>query len=146
MKRKVTRYKPEEKQEILQQLWTEIENGLSTSKACDKIGLNLGTFFGWRNEDTDISAAYRRANDVRVQRKFDSIEDDYTSEGSIDHHGKLDPAWVKLQQLKIDAKKWELSKMKPSQYSNSIDVTTGGKGLPPSAISVNIIAASDPDE
>lgn len=81
------------------------------------------TFFKLLKEDPAKNEQYARAKEVCAERKFDSIEEDYMSEPQRDpESGRIDPAWVQLQRLKIDAKKWELSKLLPKKYGDKIDI------------------------
>jgi len=61
--------------------------------------------------------------ELRVEVKFESIEEDYSEDPQRDSFGKIDSAWVALQRLKIDAKKWELSKLMPKKYGDKIENT-----------------------
>ena len=46
-----------------------------------------------------------------------------------------------MQRLKIDAKKWKLSKLAPKKYGDKIDVTTQGEKLnsTPTSITVKVV-------
>lgn len=97
----------------------------------------VSTFLGWVKEDESIQKQYARACDLRADSKFESIEQDYMEAPQRDPEtGKIDPAWVQLQRLKIDAKKWELSKMMPKKYGDKIDIdhTSGGEKIEPTRI------------
>jgi len=60
--------------------------------------------------------------------KFESIEQDYSEEPQRDAEtGRIDSAWVQLQRLKIDAKKWELSKLNPKKYGDKIQQEHSGE-------------------
>lgn len=84
---------------------------------------NIATFLDWVNEDKSLNERYACARDVRTELKFESIEQDYLEEPQRDPEtGRIDPAWVNLQRLKIDAKKWELSKLMPKKYGDKLDI------------------------
>ena len=84
---------------------------------------NIATFLDWVNEDRALNERYACARDVRTELKFESIEQDYLEEPQRDPEtGRIDPAWVTLQRLKIDAKKWELSKLMPKKYGDKLDI------------------------
>lgn len=94
--------------------------------------VSMKFFFKIVGEDEDKRKQYTRAMDIRTELKFESIMQDYTEEPQRDPlTGKIDPSWVNLQRLKIDAKKWELSKLMPKKYGEKLDVdhTTKGESI-----------------
>ena len=73
--------------------------------------------------------------ELRAEEKFQSIESDYMEEPQRDPTtGKIDGGWVQLQRLKIDSKKWELSKLHPKKYGDRLELDNKHSG------SVNIIS------
>lgn len=108
-----------------------IEKGLSLRKILSAKGMPpRNTFFEWIDSSPEFTNQYVRAINLRAEYKFDSIEQDYLEEPPIDPTtGRIDPAWVNLQRLKIDAKKWELSKMFPRKYSEKMDITSDGEKI-----------------
>ena len=125
-------YSVEDKNEILNSIFKEIESGCSLRLACQRNKISPKTFYEWIDANIDKSKQYARACEIRAELKFESIEDDYMTEPQRDAEtGRIDPAWVNLQRLKIDAKKWELSKMMPKKYGDRIDIdhTTNGKDI-----------------
>lgn len=84
---------------------------------------NIATFLDWVNKSKELSERYARATEIRAELRFESIEQDYLEDPQRDPEtGRIDPAWVNLQRLKIDAKKWELSKMMPKKYGDKIEI------------------------
>lgn len=80
-------------------------------------------FHEWLIDLDGLSERYARACEERTELKFASIEKDYLEEPQRDpESGRIDNAWVALQRLKIDAKKWELSKLSPKKYSDKLQV------------------------
>ncbi len=139
-------YSKDEKEKIFSTIFDLIESGKSLRFALSTIPLSSSTFFIWLEEDEIKSKHYAYVMDVRTELKFESIEKDYSEEPQRDPEtGKIDSAWVQLQRLKIDSKKWELSKLKPKVYGNQIDMTSGGEKIQnaPSSINVRIIENND---
>jgi len=113
----------ENKDAAIEIILKEISNGKSVTSLLDNADRNVlpswPTFAEWLKEDENLVKEYARATDNRIERKFESIERDYEQTPERDQEtGKIDPAWVQLQRLKIDAKKWELSKLKPKKYGD----------------------------
>ena len=105
-----------------------IESGKSLRFALSQIPLSSSTFFIWIEEDPEKSKRYAYVTDIRTDLKFESIEQDYSEEPQRDAEtGRIDSAWVQLQRLKIDAKKWELSKLNPKKYGDKIQQEHSGE-------------------
>ena len=121
-------YSAEQKEEILNNIFNMIESGKSLRFALSQIPLSSSTFFIWIEEDPEKSKHYAYVTDIRTELKFESIEQDYSEEPQRDAEtGRIDSAWVQLQRLKIDAKKWELSKLNPKKYGDKIQQEHSGE-------------------
>ena len=121
-------YDKKQKETILNTIFNLIESGKSLRYALKEFNLSSSTFFIWIDEDENKSKQYVRAIDNRIEVKFESIERDYLEEPQRDPvTGKIDTGWVQLQRLKIDAKKWELSKLKPKKYGDKIQTEHSGE-------------------
>jgi len=135
-------YSVEEKENLFNTIFNLIENGKSLRFALKEVSLSSSRFFEWLDKDEKKQKQYARVVDERTELKFESIEQDYLEEPQRDSEtGKIDTGWVQLQRLKIDAKKWELSKLNAKKYGDKIqtehsgEVTTNiislGNGTPP---------------
>jgi hypothetical protein len=101
-----------------------IENGESLRRILKDIGIGNATFYKWIDSDSEKQKQYARALEERADLKFESIEQDYMENPQRDPEtGRIDPAWVNLQRLKIDSKKWELSKLMPKKYGDKQETT-----------------------
>lgn len=125
-----------DKDKIFPLILSEIEEGASLRSILRREDMpNQNTFFEWINEDEEKAKQYAYAIDLRTELKFESIEFDYMEEPQRDPEtGKIDTGWVQLQRLKIDAKKWELGKLKPKKYGEKIQTEHSGE------ITTNIIS------
>ena len=99
-----------------------IEEGNSLRATLKRDGMPTSTtFYEWIDNDKEKSIHYARAIEARAELKFESIEQDYSEEPQRDPEtGRIDSAWVQLQRLKIDSKKWELSKMFPKKFGDKV--------------------------
>lgn len=138
-------YNKEQKEAILQSIFEYISKGMSLRKACKNRGIPRMTFYNWIDEDQKEIDRYTRAKEQGIEARFESIEEDYNEEPQRDPEtGKIDSAWVQLQRLKIDSKKWELSKLAPKKYGDKIDVTSKGESIQaPSVVNVKIVEPED---
>ena len=143
-------YSQQDKNTIFQSIISNIENGASLRSAVINYNKNNNsnfsrdTFNEWLKQNKTYSDQYARAIDDRIELKFESIEKDYLEEPQRDKEsGKIDTGWVQLQRLKIDAKKWELGKLKPKKYGDRIDVTTDGEKIFSNTIQIEVIKPND---
>ena len=138
-------YNKEQKEAILNSIFEDISKGISLRKACKNSGIPRMTFYNWVDDEQKEIDRYMRAKEQGIEARFESIEEDYNEEPQRDPEtGKIDSAWVQLQRLKIDSKKWELSKLAPKKYGDKIDVTSKGESIQaPSVVNVKIIEPED---
>jgi hypothetical protein len=128
-------YSKENKETICKTIFDLIESGKSLRYALKEVNLSSKSFFDWLQDDEVKVKQYAYVTDVRTEIKFESIEQDYLEEPQRDAlTGKIDTGWVQLQRLKIDAKKWELSKLKPKKYGDKIQTEHSGE------ITTNVIS------
>ena len=133
-------YTDKKKKEIFDKVIERIsEKGEALRVILSEKGMpSTQTFYIWLEENTttdengveipsEESKLYTRACDIRTETKFQSIEEDYSETPQRDEAtGKIDPAWVQLQRLKIDSKKWELSKLMPKKYGDKSSIELDG--------------------
>ena len=139
------KYNEEQKEAILNSIFEDISKGASLRKACKNSGIPRMTFYNWIDDEQKEIDRYTRAKEQGIEARFESIEEDYNEEPQRDPEtGKIDSAWVQLQRLKIDSKKWELSKLAPKKYGDKIDVTSKGESIQaPSVVNVKIVEPED---
>lgn len=140
-------YSEEKKEEILNNIFNMIESGKSLRFALSQIPLSSSTFFIWIEEDPEKSKHYAYVTDIRTELKFESIEQDYSEEPQRDAEtGRIDSAWVQLQRLKIDAKKWELSKLNPKKYGDKIQQELSGQVKTDTTYQIKIVKPLEEDD
>jgi len=129
-------YTEEEIKEIFNDVLERIEQGESLRSVLrDSDKPSSRTFYKWLDEDDERVKQYAHACQERAVAKFESIEQDYNEKPERDKDsGKIDPAWVNLQRLKIDSKKWELSKLNPKKYGDKVETTLQGGDKPIQAV------------
>ena len=89
------------------------------------------TFRLWCDKDPDLAARYARACEVRADAIFEEIfdiADDNQHDIRVNADGVelLNTDHVQRARLRIDARKWALSKMQPKKYGDKLDVNHGG--------------------
>ena len=128
----------------------QIAQGTSLVKICKQEGMpDYSTILDWlcREDEPfkDFSLMYARAKEDQADylaEEIIDIADDSSKDTAYDEKGNpyCDNEWVQRSKLRVDARKWIASKLKPKKYSERIntDVTSDGKPI------VTIIAGSDP--
>jgi hypothetical protein len=106
-------------QELFDEICSRISSGESLRKICrDEKMPNFTSIWKWLN-DEELSKQYARAREQQAETFVDeilSICDEVLPTG-ID--GKIDPSVVNQARLKIDARKWVASKLKPKRFGEA---------------------------
>lgn len=128
------KYTPSEVEELFQKVLDEIEKGEPLGQTLSKPEMPSRTsFYGWLNEFEGYSERYARACELRADAIFEEIieiADDSTNDSLYTVKGEVqNTEWVNRSRIKIDARKWVLSKMQPKKYGDKIDVTSGNEAL-----------------
>ncbi len=83
-------------------------------------------------DDSEFFAKYARARDMGLDAMADEtldIADDGRNDTFLDDEGneKVDHDHIKRSALRVDARKWYLSKLAPKKYGNNVNHEVGGK-------------------
>lgn len=126
--------KSERKEEIIKIVLQRISEGESL-RAILPIGNDLISreyFNQWLHEDTTLVDRYTHAREERADKIFEDIidiADNKENDVSISENGVvLNSEFVQRSKLKIDARKWMLSKMLPKKYGDKLDIDHTTKG------------------
>ena len=110
-------------------------DGLGIMKALKKSQLSWSEFKNGILTDADLSRRYARAKDLWLSflaeetldisdsREGDVIVDEATGKPIVNHNV------IQRDRLRVDTRKWLLSKLVPKKYGDKIDVTSDGKKL-----------------
>lgn len=100
-----------------------------------EIGVSAPCVRGWVVEDVDgFAERYARARDIGLDEKADELEE-IADDGSNDWMDKNDPQnpgyslngeHVQRSRLRVEARKWYLSKLAPKKYGDKIGVEHSG--------------------
>ncbi|MEL4307420.1 terminase small subunit-like protein [Joostella sp. CR20] len=129
-------YTDEEVNEMFSNVLKRIESGESVKFILDNYSdtPSRDTFYKWLKERDGFADNYARACEVREEQIFDdilTIADENNADVSVSEDGaiKIDGNAIQRSKLKIDARKWVLSKMNPKKYGDKLDVTTNGDSV-----------------
>lgn len=131
-------YSAEEIENIFEEILEYIEAGKSLRSILLSSDMpSSRTFFKWLDEDKDKVKRYARATEIRAENIFEDmleIADDGTNDYMTITKGDLeynveDKEVTNRSRLRIDVRKWMLSKMQPKKYGDKLDVTSDGDAL-----------------
>jgi hypothetical protein len=97
---------------------------------CAKGMPNESTVRGWVVQDVDgFAARYARARDMGLDTLADEvleIADDDTRDGYLDADGsrKQNNAAIHRDRLRVDTRKWYLSKLAPKRYGQRVELSS----------------------
>lgn len=126
-------------QELADKVCQKIAEGYSMRTVCTPDDMPaISTLFKWIREKPEFSQQYARATEERTEAMSEDILD-IADDGSNDLMTiqKGDKTYevenrevTNRSRLRVDTRKWLMSKMKPKKYGDKIDMTTNGKDLP----------------
>lgn len=130
--------------ELFEQICDEIAiSSKGLNHICKKHGTTSRSFFRWIRDDEDkeeserlnLRLKYTCAREDQADYLADEIieisddsEHDTISTDKGDFENK---EWVNRSKLRVEARKWVASKLKPKKYGEKLDLTTDGEKLPP---------------
>ena len=80
------------------------------------------TLYRIMERDDKIKAAYQKAVDMRAETLAEAILELSDQEMPAHLEGSAANAWVQHQRLRVDARKWTASKLKPRVYGDNLQV------------------------
>lgn len=125
------------------------ERNMSASKAM--LGrMSYTKFWDMLNEDKFRADKYARACIIRAEQVNDEILDiaDDKSNDTITYDldgatvEKENKEFIQRSRVRIDARKWWLSKTNPKKYGDKLDLTTDNKALDASGVNVIVDGVS----
>ncbi len=133
-------YSDQEKTDIFDAVCQEIEKGKSLRQVLreNETMPSTQTLYKWIDSDSEKSKQYARACELRADIIFDEMVD-IADDGTNDYMQKmigdgiqievLNSEHIQRSRLRIDTRKWILSKMNPKKYGDKTDITTNGKSI-----------------
>lgn len=107
-----------------------LESGLSLRKAAKECGVSPMTVLDWTEADAHFGVQYTRARQIGYKLLADEILEisDDTSDDYIEteHGPKPNPEVIARSKLRVDSRKWMLSKMLPKVYGDKLDLNHSG--------------------
>ena len=142
-------YKPEEIEEKFDIILSNIRKGSSLRTALNEFGMpNADTFYKWIESDTTKAERYARACEDRADIIFDEIiqiADDSSGDIKVNDKGQemMDSEFVQRSRLRVDARKWIVSKLNPKKYGDRMEVDNKLSGA---VTMISLGSGQKPDE
>ena len=126
-------YSNEEKQMIFDEICSKIIEGKSLRTALKELdNIPPKTFFVWLREDENKCKQYAQATEERAEMMFEDmfdIADEEPDRIETKTGYVIDSGHIQNKRVRIDTRKWALSKMMPKKYGDKIDVTSAGEKI-----------------
>lgn len=134
-------YTESERKEIFDNICQEIAGGKSARSAIKESPIATDTFYDWLNNSEERAKRYARACEERADRIFDEMLEiaDNTGKDMITlPSGKevVNYEVVARDKIRLDTRKWALSKLQPKKYGDKLDLTSDNEKLPSASVIV----------
>ena len=126
-------YSQKEIDNIFNHVCSQIEKGRALRNVLkDENMPSTSTFYQWFDNNEDKAKQYARATEVRADIIFDdilSIADENTNDTFVNDNGieVVNNDVIQRSRLRIDARKWVLSKLNPKKYGDKIQQEHSGE-------------------
>lgn len=121
---------------------------------CTECGCEVATVLCWlseghRNYREEFAKMYARAKEMQAEfmaEEIIEIADDSSQDlEGYNEYGKPieNKEFVNRSRLRVDARKWAASKLKPKKFGDKIDVTSAGKELQATSVIITKEEAKD---
>lgn len=114
-------------QEIADKICERLAAGESLRKACREIGCGVQTILDWTVANEAFGGQYAQAREAGYALLADElveIADDSTNDTTVTEDGKVvtNQEVVARSRLRVDTRKWMLSKMLPKVYGEKLEL------------------------
>lgn len=126
---------PKKANEVNQRICQFISLGYSNRQAAEAVGIDRSTLYDWLAQDSEFSDQYAKACEKRCHHWADEINE-IADDGLNDwverekEHGEMHLVFngehFQRSRLRVDTRKWLLSKLQPKKYGEKLDVEHSG--------------------
>ena len=137
--------------EIANRICQELIDGYSLRAICAADGMpDKSTVLRWLQNDElpEFRDQYARARELQAETLLDEVLEiaDDESNDMVDGANGLtgNAVAVSRSRVRIDARKWAMSKLAPKKYGDKLDVTSGGEKIPSGIVEVRYVEVGPP--
>jgi hypothetical protein len=116
-----------EKQQKINKVLTQMRDGNSLRQAAEMAGVARQTFLDWVDKDEELSGHYAQARAAMIDKIADDIMTIADEELIPTGEGKVDNAMVQKQRLRVETRKWLLSKLAHKKYGDKLELSGDDK-------------------
>lgn len=119
-------------QELADRICSQLAEGLSLRTVCSAEEMpDKSTVFRWLRQHEQFRDQYARAKEESTDALAEEIIDISDESIEVVKKGadKKSSALAQVQRLRVDTRKWIMSKMKPKKYGDQLDLTSGGEAI-----------------
>lgn len=119
-------------QELADKICHQLAMGISLRTVCKSEEMpSISSIFGWFRTQEGFLGQYARAKEESADAMSEDILDiaDETNQVIKSGAEKKSSAYAQSQRLRVDTRKWIMSKMKPKKYGDTLDLTSKGKEI-----------------
>lgn len=133
-------YTDEEKNTLFEEVCIRIEMGETLKHILHGEGSTMSSnlFFQLLRDSEEKNNRYARAREIQAEILFGEmmeIADTANADAYVDSKGRvqIDGEAIQRSKLKVDTRKWVLSKLAPKKYGDKLDIdhTSGGDKIEP---------------
>lgn len=126
-------------QDIVDKICERLREGISLRTICIPEDMpSASTVFGWLRRNDEFVKQYTRAKEEGIEAMAEDIldiADDGTNDWMEIKRGNEtisvpNNEVLQRSKLRVDTRKWIMSKLKSKKYGDKVDMTTNGKDLP----------------
>ena len=138
-------------QEMADLICERLADGESLRAICSSEDMpNRATVFRWLASNDQFSDQYARAREEQAECLADeivAISDE--AEAAVKHEGEevrlvMDATAIARNRLRVDARKWVASKLKPKKYGDRVQHANDPDNPMPSSLTVSFVGRGDP--
>jgi hypothetical protein len=136
--------------ENVERICAALEAGKSLRQIAKELGYsgNPSEISRWGNDPDGahgFQQRYARAMLARWECMAEQVSDLAEEIPPVDAIGHVDTGWVQNQRLRIDTKKWLLSKALPKKYGDRVEATITGDPNAPLLTRIELVAVPSPN-
>ena len=135
--------------EVAEFICLRVANGESVRRICSDPDMPASsTIFKWLSQQPKFAEQYARAREAQMEvmaQEIIDIADDSSKDTEVGEDGKArqNSEWINRSRLRVDARKWLMSKLAPKKYGDKLGIT-GADGVGPVGITI-VSAVPRPD-
>lgn len=117
-------------EDVALRICEQLGTGKTLKAICRGKGMPArSTVYAWLAEHTEFKTMFQAARDEHIDNEFDRLDDLVNQKPPVDQYGRIDHGWVTNQRVKVAALQWKLSKLRPREFSDRMELT-GAEGAP----------------